>query len=183
MLRLFLLALTAVSLSGCVGLEDLYREVERYDPRYENYPDSRTDRYGSDVRRDVDRYLRDVDRAVRLDPRQERDLGRLLEDRAYDFSRRGRYDRDRYDRDRYVDSPFPRSRNSSREVQRWWSDTDRAIERRLDRRQRDAYRRFVRRFDDRRYRDRRDTRWDRRDRDWDDDDDDDDDDDWDDDDD
>lgn len=161
-MRLFLFAFVAVSLSGCVGLDDLYRDVERWDPR-SRYPDSRTDRYDSDVRRDVDRYLRDVDRAVRLDRRQEQDIGRLLEDRAYDFTRRGRSDR-------YYETPFPRGRDASREVQRWWNDTDRAIERRLDRRQRDDYRRFVRRFDDRRSRDRRDDRWDRRDRDDDDDD-------------
>jgi len=164
-MRLLLFTFVAVSLSGCVGLglDDLYRDVERWDPRTS---DSRTDRYDRDVRRDVDRYLRDVDRAVRLDRRQEQEIGRILEDRAYDFTRR-------YDRDRYVESPFPRDRVSSREAERWWDDTDRAIERRLERRQRDAYREFVRRFDDRRYRDRRDTRWERRDRDdddWDDDD-------------
>lgn len=167
-MRLLLFAFVAVSLSGCLGLglDDLYRDVERWDPRTS---DSRTDRYDTDVRRDVDRYLRDVDRAVRLDRRQEQEIGRILEDRAYDFTRRGRYDRDRY-----VDSPFPRGRTSSREVERWWDDTDRAIERRLQRRQRDDYREFVRRYD--RYddgrRSRRDTRWERRDRDdddWDDD--------------
>ena len=165
-MRLLLLAIAAVSLPGCVGLDDLYRDVERWDPR-SRYPDSRTDRYDTDVRRGADRYLRDVDRAVRLDRRQEQDIGRLLEDRAYDFTRRGGYDRDRY-----AESPFPRGRDASREVERWWDDTDRAIERRLDRRQRDEYRRFVRRFEDRRYQDRRDTRWERRDRDdddWDDD--------------
>lgn len=159
MIRLSLLAAVAVSLSGCVGLglDDLYRDIERWDPRT---ADSRSDRYGTDVRRDVDDYLRDVDRAVRLDRRQEQEIGRVLEDRAYDFERRS-------GRDRYAESPFPRGRSASRDVERWWDDTDRAIERRLERRQRDAYRDFVRRYDDRRYdrSGRRDTRWERRDND------------------
>lgn len=159
-MRLFVLLLLAGLAAGCATFDDLYREVERYPD--DVYRDSRyPDPNHNEVRRDVQRYVRDVDRAVRLDSRQERRLEDLLEDRTYRTLERDRYDR----RSAY---PFPRSRRPSREVERWWRDTDRAIERTLSRRQRDEYRRFVRRFDDR---DRRyDDDWD--DDDWDDEDDD-----------
>ena len=142
MARPFLLAaLAAPLLAGCVGVDQLYRDVERRLPDW--LPDTRTGRYdAADVRRDVDRYVDDVDRAVRLDRRQADDVARLLEDRTYDLLERGRRD-DRYG-DRYgADYPFPRAR-ASRDLDRWWDDADRAIERVLDGRQRDAYRRFVR---------------------------------------
>ena len=161
-MRLFLLAVLAVSVAGCSSIDDLYRQAERAGSRTTDgrYSDSR------DLRRDVDRYVRSVDRAVRLDRRQERRVFELLEDRAYRYASRGRYDRDRR-----AASPFPRTARPSRDAERFWRDADRRIERVLDRRQRDRYRDFTRRFEDRRNRRDRDRRdRDRRDRDWDDDD-------------
>lgn len=161
-MRFLVLLLLAGLVAGCATLDDLYREAERYPD--DVYRDSRyPDRNDNEVRRDVQRYVRDVDRAVRLDSRQERRLEDLLEDRTYRLLERDRYDR----RSVY---PLPRSRRPSREVERWWRDADRAIERTLSRRQRDEYRRFVRRYDDRDHRYDDDDDWD--DDDWDDDDDD-----------
>ena len=159
-MRLFLLATLAVSVAGCGSIDSLYREAERAGSR------AYGDRYGTsrDVRRGAERYVDQVDRAVRLDRRQERRVYDLLEDRAV-----------RYARDRRSASPFPRRARQSRDADRFWRDADRRIERVLDRRQRDRYRRFTRQFDDRRdrddrrYRDRDD--WDDDDDDWDDDDD------------
>ena len=158
-MRLLLLSALAVALAGCGSLDDLYRQAERASGR--TY-DGRYDRDSRDLRRGVDRYVRDVDRAVRLSNRQERRVRDVLYDRADRYAYRG---------GRYADDPFPRSRRASREADRFWRDADRAIERELDRRQRDRYRRFTRRFEDRsRDRNRRDNRWERRDRDDDDDD-------------
>lgn len=154
-MRLSLLLLLAALATGCAPLEDLYREVERYSE--DVYRSARTGGSNGDVRRDAERYVRDVDRAVRLDRDQERRMQDLLEDRADRLLDRD----DRYDR--RSDYPFPRSERASREVERWWADTDRAIERLLSGRQRDDYRRFIERYD--RYDDRD---WD--DEDWEDDD-------------
>ena len=156
----------AVSVVGCGSIDSLYREAERAGNRAYN------DRYGDrsstsrDVRRGAERYVDRVDRAVRLDRRQERRVYDLLEDRAVRYASRGRYDRDRSGA-----SPFPRRARQSRDADRFWRDADRRIERVLDRRQRDRYRRFTRQFDDRRYHDDRRDREDRRSRDRDDDDD------------
>ncbi|MGB3542134.1 hypothetical protein [Rubrivirga sp.] len=157
-MRSLLLLALAASLVGCVGLEELYRQADRFPT------DRRYDERGYD-NRGVDRYVREVDRAVRLDRRQEERVRDVLYDRSYRFE-------DRYRRSR-VESPFPRRARASREVDRFWNDTDRAIERQLRGRQRREYRRFTQRFErdrDRRY-DRRDRRGDDDDDDWDDDDD------------
>ncbi|WP_412069588.1 hypothetical protein [Rubrivirga sp. IMCC43871] len=157
-MRSFLLAVLALSIAGCgTVIDDLYRQAERY-----GVPtDSR--RY-DDVRRDVDDYVRDVDRAVDLDRQQADRISNLLEDRASRATTRGRYGVDAY--------PFPRRARASSEVERFWRDADRDIERILGRRQRDDYRRFVRRFaSDDRYRSRdrdRDDDRDDDDDDWDD---------------
>ena len=146
-MRLFLFAALALFVSGCGSLDDIYRQNDRYGHRT---ADSRA---SNEVRRDVGRYVREVDRAVRLDRRQERQIFELLEDRAYRAATRGRADRNR--RDAY---PFPRSARPSREAERFWRDADRRIERVLDRRQRDRYRDFTDRFERRDRRDRRDRR-------------------------
>ena len=161
-MRLLSLALLAAGLAGCASIDDLYRDVERYPREWSrDLPDYRRGGDAVRVRRDVNRYVRDVDRAVRLDRSQERRIADRLEDRAYRYlDRRDRRD----DRDRRA-YPFPRSQRASREVRDWWRGVDRDVERELSRRQRDDYRRFVRRFDDR-YE--RDDDWD--DDDWDDDD-------------
>lgn len=149
MRSLILLALAA-SLTGCVGLEELYRQGERL-PSERRSGDRGYDNRGYDGRGDTrgaDRYLNDLDRAVRLDRRQEERVRELLYDRVYRFedrSRGGRYE-----------SPFPRRARPSREVDRFWRDTDRAIERQLNRGQRRDYERFTDRY--RRDRDRRDDR-------------------------
>lgn len=158
-MRLLVLFLLAGLAGGCATLDDLYREVERYPDTV--YGDRRDDRRSDRaVRRDVQNYVRAVDRAVRLDRSEERRLTDLLEDRTYRH-----LDRD----DRRSAYPFPRSSRASRAVAGWWKGTDRAIERMLSRRQREEYRRFTRRYDDRgRYDDDRydddddddDDRWD-----------------------
>ena len=119
-----------------------YPDSRRPDARYpDRYPDSR--RY-PDARRtspavyarvtsDADRYVRSLDRRLRLDRRQERLIRDLLADRAYDrVARRSRRDAERY-------YPFPR-RAEDRRNRDWWRSTDRKIERVLDRRQRRIYR-------------------------------------------
>ncbi|MEM1116868.1 MAG: hypothetical protein AAGJ11_10215 [Bacteroidota bacterium] len=156
-MRALSLLVVAAALAGCVSFDQLYREAERQSGRW--FPDSRRANV-SEIRRDVRDYVRDVDRAVRLDARQAERIERRLEDRTYDLlTRRRDYGASAY--------PFPRERRASREVRDWWRATDRDIERELGDRQRRDYRRFVDRLDDRR-RD-RDDDWD--DDDWDDDDD------------
>ena len=131
-----LLAAALLVLSGCQSLgslDQIYREIERIPRAW--------DRGGGGGRadRDASDYVRDVDRAVRLDGRQERQVRDIVQYRASRVDDR--------------DSPFPRGRSSSRAVETWWRDTDRQIERLLSDRQRDDYRDFVARYDDRRYQD------------------------------
>lgn len=115
-----------------------YPDTRRY-PDAQRYPDTRTAQRAIYTRaaRDADRYVRALDREIGLDRRQERRIRDLLADRAYDrVARKARRDRDRY-------YPFPR-RAADRRNRSWWSNTDRKIERLLDRRQRHAYRDVVR---------------------------------------
>ena len=136
-------SIALLALSGCQSLgslDQIYREIERiprtFDPR-----GGGTDR----VQRDADDYLRDVDRAVRLDGRQERQVRDILVTRASRVSSR--------------DYPFPRGRATSRAAADWWRGTDERIERILSDRQLDDHWAFVERYDDRRYDDRDDDGW------------------------
>lgn len=141
-MRALSLLVLAAALGGCASVEDLYRQAERQSGRW--FPDTRH-ADASEVRRDVRDYVRDVDRAVRLDDRQVRRIEDRLEARTYDLLTNRRYGR----RSAY---PFPRGQAASREVEDWWRATDRLVERELGDRQRRDYRRFVDRYDDRRYR-------------------------------
>ncbi len=87
---------------------------------------------------DARRYVRDLDRTLRLDWRQEDRIERLLTERATEYLRYSRVPA----------SPFPR-RYDDRATRAWWRDTDRRIERELDHRQRRAYRDLVRHRDHR----------------------------------
>ena len=127
-------SLLLLALSGCQSLgslDQIYREIERiprtFDPR-----GGGTDR----VQRDADAYLRDLDRAVRLDGRQERQVRDILVSRASRVASR--------------DYPFPRGRATSRAADDWWRSTDDRIERLLSDRQLDDYWDFVDRYDSRR---------------------------------
>ena len=110
------------------------------------YPDNRRDRaYDRRVERDVETYVRFMDRELRLDRRQERAVYRVLADRT----ERALYSRRFY--------PYPRFGGPQTRAKRnWWRSTDNALRRHLTRRQWDRYRNEVRyRSGDRRY-DRRD---------------------------
>lgn len=135
-------AVAVLLLSGCISLDQVYREIERlprqWDPRVLGGVDAR-------LQRDVQDYVREMDRDVRLDSRQRGQIENLLTSRAARISSR--------------DYPFPRERATSRTAEDWWVETDRQIERQLDSRQRDAYRDFVYRIEDRRYEDRYDDRY------------------------
>ena len=129
------------------------------------------------VERDVNTYVRSVDRAIGLSRRDEREITRLLHDRTYRL-----LDRTRSGDRRYV-YPFPRrSERSMNSAQySFWRDADRAIERRLPRSKARRYAALTDQRVDRRYgrdqrygsddrrdrdrRDRRDRRYDRDDRD------------------
>jgi hypothetical protein len=87
------------------------------------------------IARDADRYVRRLDRALRLDRRQERRIKQILSERTYDRVRRTRA------RDWERAYPFPRSER--RATRDWWDRTDRKIARVLDRRQRARYRALV----------------------------------------
>ena len=125
-----------------MSLDQIYREIERlprqWDPRVIGGGDAR-------VQRDAQDYVRDMDREVRLETQQRRQIESLLTSRAARVTSR--------------DYPFPRERATSRTAEDWWAETDRQIERQLTSRQRDAYRDFVYRIEDR-YHDRYDDRYD-----------------------
>ncbi len=110
----------------------------RYDRRV---PDARhashraPSRVYARVSRDAHRYVRDLDRTLRLDRRQEARIEHLLTDRAIDHLRRSRSPR-------YANL-FPR-RYDDRATRDWWHHADKRIERELNRRQRHAYRDLVR---------------------------------------
>ena len=132
-LVLFALSLLA---AGCVPLQPTQRS-ERYPRR----PPPRTERVAVDravrgqIARDADRYVRSLDRALRLDRRQEQRIARILSERTYDLVRHTRA------RDWERAYPFPRSER--RATRDWWNRTDRRIARVLDRRQRARYEALV----------------------------------------
>jgi hypothetical protein len=91
---------------------------------------------------DAARYARDVSRYVRLSPHQQRQVRAILADRAHHL-----LDRTHPHDHQYV-YPFPRQVGErDRTVQRWWRDSDRAIERVMDSHQRRAYRDVVRSYE------------------------------------
>lgn len=119
-LRLKALPILAVAFlaSGCAtyGLENIYRTTGSGGHRHQ-------------VDRDVDRYVAQVDRNIRLNRRDERAINRLLRDRTHQFIERMRPE------DRRYAYPFPRrsERSMNRAEYDFWRDADRAIERRLPR--------------------------------------------------
>lgn len=145
-LVVFMLSLLA---AGCVPLQTAQRH-ERYPRR----PPPRAERVVVDravrgqIARDATHYVRRLDRALRLNRRQERRIKQLLADRAYDRVRRTRA------RNWERAYPFPRTeRSATRAIRDWWKKTDRQILRVLNRRQRTYYRDLVRnRYDHRRNR-------------------------------
>lgn len=91
------------------------------------------------VENDAARYARDVRRVAGLTPRQERAVRDVLTDRTLLLLERTD------PRDHPFVYPFPRrGAERDRVVARWWRDSDRAVERLLDRRQRRAYQEYVR---------------------------------------
>ena len=101
-----------------------------------------------EVRAGAARYADRLDRALRLDRRQERAVRALVTDRALDFV---------YQHPR--GAPFPREQAERlRDGRRWWSRTDREVEKLLSGPQRRAYRdllRYERRRHERRRHERR----------------------------
>ncbi len=160
-------------LSGCSVLDSqryptprrggtVYQPAPRpADYRRDNRADARGSAEWRRVRGDVRTYVDRLDRQLRLDNRQERQIRETLESRTYRLLERG----DRREARRLY--PFPRrlgeQRYSNREVERFWRDADKRIERSLDREQRREFkyltgeRRASDRRDDRRA-DRRDDR-------------------------
>jgi hypothetical protein len=88
---------------------------------------------------DAARYARDMRPFVGLTARQERAVREILADRTVALLDRT------HPRDHPFVYPFPRrAHERDRLVQRWWRDSDRAVERVLDRQQRRAYQDYVR---------------------------------------
>ena len=116
------------------------------------------------VERDARDYTRTIDRELRLDSRQERQIQEILENQTYQLLRGARNVRDL--REAY---PFPRrlrqTRYSNRTVERFWRDADSRIERVLNRQQTREYLYLTGRARDRGtrgQRDRHDDRYDDR---------------------
>lgn len=101
------------------------------------------------IDRDVKAYVRHLDRYLRLNRRQEREIRAILADRTDHLLRTTRPS------SRREVYPFPREyeRYHNRTVRRWWINADRDIERALDRRQREEFRRLKQGYDRRRDRD------------------------------
>ena len=128
---LFLLTLGFV-MAGCVPIHTTQR-----DDRYPRRPPARIDNVVVDrafrgrIAHDADRYVRRLDRMLRLNRRQEQRIHRILSERTYERVRRTRA------RDWERVYPFPRSER--RATRDWWVQTDRRIARVLNRRQRARY--------------------------------------------
>lgn len=88
---------------------------------------------------DADQYAGFLDRELRLNSRQERDIERLLIDRTRDLLRRTHL------RDHHRVYPFPRY-NRTGATRHWWGGADRSIERMLSPHQRQMYQYLVRSF-------------------------------------
>ena len=123
--------------AGCMPLGISTRSSDSRYPDSRRAPSRTEAAVYTRVANDAGRYVRDLDRALRLDRRQERRLHDLLTDRAYDRVRRT------HARDRNRAYPFPR-RAGDRFNRSWWRSTDRQVERVLDRRQQRIYRDLVR---------------------------------------
>jgi hypothetical protein len=167
MSRLLLLAGLLVGLGGCTELgyaQDVfggrYPERGRYPDRTSGRDDySRTPEYRR-ITSDAADYARRVDDALRVGNDQERRIRDLLTDRTARLLQRARA------RDHREVYPFPRRfRGETRATREFWAQADRDIERILDRRDAQAYRRFVRAGGQVDRRGRSDDRYDRRDRD------------------
>lgn len=130
-----LLAALAVLAAGCapysIGREGHHRRTRT--ERVVHRTPARAAVYRR-VPNDARQYTRQLDRALRLNRRQEQAIERLLVDRTVALLDRTN---PRLHARVY---PFPRQRADSREARRWWRDTDRRIERVLDKRQRRVYR-------------------------------------------
>lgn len=143
-------AALAPALVGCAATDPLWgRSLPVPYPGDNRRPDY-DDRYGYAARvdRDADAYVDDLDRQLGLSGMQEMAARRIVRDRARDLLRRT----SAYEHHRIY--PFPRGANwDASEVRRFWEDTDRQIERVLNARQRDEYRRrYADRYDDGYYR-------------------------------
>lgn len=164
---LFSFGLVAIlALSGCSAVEAQRYPTPRRGGTVYQPTDYRNDRYDvrrstewRRVQRDIRDYAQYLDRELRLNDRQERNIRDLLEDRTYRLLRNHR---SRDYRDVY---PFPRQfnkRRMDRAEERFWNDADRRIERMLSRQQAREYRDITdgrsrsRDRDDRRYRGRYD---------------------------
>ena len=172
MSRLILIGAVVVALAGCSDLgyaRDVYNRVPgrttdgRYDRRTDDY--SRTPEYRR-ISSDAADYARRVDASLRIGNGQERRIRDLLADRTARLLQRTN------PRDHRAVYPFPRRfSGDSRAARSFWASADRDIERILDRRDADAYRRYVRaggRYDNRGQYDSRNNdrgRYDNRDRD------------------
>ena len=158
-----MLGLFAFSLSACTTLYDQYGRYPDRAPRYpdrhpgpvyDRGPDYRTTSQYRHIRRDADRYADLLDRELRLSNRQERAIETILRRRAEDKLRRT------HPRDHRHAYPFPRDQRMSRSAHTWWQNTDRQIERHLNRHQRAEYRYIARdlerygRYERHRHRDR-----------------------------
>lgn len=135
-------AVFAFALTGCAaalgagyhsGTHHESYESGHYD-HYNDTPEYRR------IRRDANRYADLLDRELRLTGSQERNIERLLRDRARHLLRSTRPSR------HYRVYPFPRNVRS-RVVREWWNRTDQSIMRMLSHRQRAEYRRLTRSMD------------------------------------
>ncbi|CAN5601911.1 hypothetical protein BH23BAC4_BH23BAC4_00520 [soil metagenome] len=99
------------------------------------------------VERDVNNYVNQMHRQLRLDRNQQQRISSILHQRTWDTMRhrndRVRHPRDRHPGDRNARAmyPFPRHAHAdNRQKQDWWRATDRSLERHLSRRQVEEYR-------------------------------------------
>ncbi|OZC01631.1 hypothetical protein [Rubricoccus marinus] len=138
-----------LALSGCTALESqryptprrggtVYQPAPRpADVRRDNRDDARSTPEWRRVERDVRQYVDRLDRELRLDNRQERQIREVLENRAYNLLRQTR----RGEARRVY--PFPRRFNqkqhANRTVERFWRDADNRVERVLDRDQKQEF--------------------------------------------
>lgn len=144
LMALLPLLLVVPLFSGCAVLSDVYGDGSYPDRRYPDrrypdrrYPDRRISR--GDVQRDARSYADVLDRSLRLSNRQEQDIRELLEYRTYDLLNDARHPERVY--------PFPRGSHQSRDVEKWWSRTDRAVDRYLSNHQRREHRHLLGRSD------------------------------------
>lgn len=131
---LLALALLAALAAGCMPYTIEGRHHRARTERVAHRPPARSAALYRRVPADARQHARQLGRALRLDRRQERAVERLLVERTAALLE------GTSPRLHALVYPFPRLRAESREARRWWRETDRRIERVLDRRQRRAYR-------------------------------------------